>query len=160
VRMPSTADPEVPEVDYPHLTGEEHNPLMESTLPAAWCTLLIQSVRHTLAGTGAMVTGNTPFLPGDGGPHTAPDLMVVPGLAGQNFGRYEVGVHGPAPSVCIEVVSPSNTVAALDRRLGRWLAAGVAEVYELDPERETVVRVTTGPVGSRVRTRSAVTARG
>ena len=88
MRMPSSPAPQVPQVDYRHLPGDEHNSLMESTLHATWCTLLVQSVRHTLAGTGAMVTGNTPFVPGDGGPHTAPDLMGVPGMAGRPFGRY------------------------------------------------------------------------
>jgi Uma2 family endonuclease len=149
--MSSAAEPQVPEVDYPHLPGEEHNPLMESTLHAAWCTMLIQAVRHTLAGTGAMVTGNTPFVPNDGGPHTAPDLMVVPGLGDRNFGRYTVGVDGPPPSACIEVTSPSNTPAVLERRLRRWLVAGVDEVYQLDPERETVDRVWIGADGTLVR---------
>lgn len=113
---------------------------MESTLHAMWCALLIQSVRHTLADAGALVTGNTPFVPADGGPHTAPDLMVLPGLAGRQFGRYEVGRDGPPPSVCIEVQSPSNSNAAIARRLRRWLDAGVGEVYLIDPERDTLHR--------------------
>jgi hypothetical protein len=132
--------PQVPEVDYPHLPGEPHNPLMESSLHAKWCTLLIQAVRHTLAGTDALVTGNTPFVPPDGGPHTAPDLMVVPGVGGREFGRYEVGRDGPPPSVCVEIVSPSATRAQLDRRARRWLDSGTAEVYILDPARESIER--------------------
>ena len=138
VRMSSSR---VPQVDYPHLPGREHNPLLESSLHATWCTLLIQAVRHTLAHTDALVTGNTPFVPPDGGPHTAPDLMVLPGLAGRNLGRYEIGRDGPPPSVCVEVVSPSNTRSVIDRRCRRWLDAGVTEVYVLDPERETVEQV-------------------
>ncbi len=133
-------DLDVPEVDYPHLPGEEHNPLMESSLHAQWVTMLVQSVHHSLAGSGVLVTGNTPFVPSDGGPHTAPDLMVLPGLADANVGRYEVGRDGPPPVACVEVRSPSNTDAAIARRLGRWLQAGVGEVYLIDPARETVHR--------------------
>lgn len=141
MRMPSSQVPSAPEVDYPHLPDEPHNPLMESSLHAKWCTLLIQAVRHTTAGTGALVTGNTPFVPADGGPHTAPDLMVVPGVGDREFGRYEVGRDGPPPSVCVEIVSPSNSAAQIDRRTRRWLEAGVAEVYVLHPEHETVDRI-------------------
>lgn len=141
MRMSASPGQGTPEVDYPHLPGEEYDPLMESTLHAAWCTLLVQAVRHTLAGTDAMVTGNTPFVPTDGGPHTAPDLMVVPGMAGQHFGRYEIGPDRPAPTVCLEILSPSNTAAVIERRVRRWLTSGVAEVYVLDPEREVVDRV-------------------
>ncbi|MCB9380493.1 MAG: Uma2 family endonuclease [Acidimicrobiaceae bacterium] len=131
-------DTDLPEVDYPHLPGEEHNPLMESSLHAQWVTMLVQSVHHTLAGSGHLVTGNTPFVPADGGPHTAPDLMVLPGMAGQQVGRYRIGVDGPAPSVCVEVRSPSNRQSVIERRLGRWLEAGVEEVYLIDPDDDSV----------------------
>lgn len=133
------ADP--PLVDYAHLPGEEANPLMESTAHVDWIRVLLNAARHTLADTDALVTGNVPFAPGDGGPHTAPDVMVIPGAAGRHFGRYEPGAGDPMPSVCVEVLSPSNTRAEIARRCRRLLRLGVAEVYVLDPERETVVRV-------------------
>ena len=144
-------DTDVPEVDYPHLPGEEHNPLMESSLHAQWVTMLVQSVHHALAGSGCLVTGNTPFLPADGGPHTAPDLMVLEGLAGTNVGRYEVGRDGSPPVACVEVRSPSNSDAAIERRLGRWLRAGVGEVYLIDPQREVVYRALFGDAGVEFR---------
>ena len=141
--MPHSLDSpdEAYEYDYPHLPGEELDPLMESTLHSAWCTLLVQSAQHTMAGTGALVTGNTPFVPAGMKYHTAPDLMVLPGMAGREFGRYVVDEHGVVPSVCVEVVSPSNTWPRLERRYRRWLDGGVAEVYALHPERETVDRL-------------------
>ncbi len=135
-------DTDVPEVDYPHLPGQEHNPLMESSLHAQWVSMLVQSVHHSTAGSGCLVTGNTPFVPADGGPHTAPDLMVLPGMAGQQVSRYEVGRDGPPPTVCVEVRSPSNSQVTIDRRLGRWLRAGVTEVYLIDPAREAVFQAT------------------
>jgi Uma2 family endonuclease len=130
-----------PAVDYAHLPGEEQNPLMESTAHVDWSVILLNSVRHTLASTDNFVTGNVPFAPDDGGPHQAPDLMVIPGAAGRSFGRYEPGPNDPLPSVCVEIVSPSNTAADLARRSRRLLKLGVPEVYILHPLRETVVRV-------------------
>jgi hypothetical protein len=130
-----------PAVDYAHLPGEEQNPLMESTAHVDWSVILLNSVRHTLADTDNLVTGNVPFAPDDGGPHQAPDLMVIPGAGGRSFGRYEPGPGDPLPSVCVEIVSPSNTAADLARRSRRLLKLGVPEIYILHPLRETVVRV-------------------
>ena len=130
-----------PAVDYAHLPGEEHNPLMESTAHVDWGLVLLNSVRHTLAGTGQLVTGNVAFAPADGQPHTAPDLMVIPGAAGREFGRYEPGPDDPVPSACVEILSPSNSRVDIARRCTRLLRLGVAEVYVLDPIRQTVMRV-------------------
>lgn len=138
--VPLDAD-DAPEYDYPHLPGEELDPLMESTVHAAWCTLLIHAARHTLADSDALVTGNTPFVPAGTKYHTAPDLMVLPGMKGREFGRYVVADHGVPPSVCVEVVSPSNTWRHLERRYRRWLEAGVPEVYALHPEQQSVHRI-------------------
>lgn len=128
-------------VDYAHLPGEEQNPLMESTLHVKWGLVLLNSALNTRAGTDDLVTGNVAFAPGDGGPHTAPDIMVIPGAAGSEFGRYEPGPNDPLPSVCVEIVSPSNTKTSMTDRCRRLLRLGVAEVYVLDPWRDTIVRV-------------------
>ena len=130
-----------PAVEYAHLPGEEANPLMESTAHVDWGLVLLNAARHTLAGTGHLVTGNVAFAPGDGGPHTAPDVMVVPHAPGREFGRYEPTATDPQPSVCVEIPSPSNTRAEIARRSRRLLDLGVGEVYVLDPVRESVVRV-------------------
>ena len=99
-----------PAIDYAHLPGEEHNPLMESTAHVDWGLVLLNSVRHTLAGTGQLVTGNVAFAPADGQPHTAPDLMVIPGAAGREFGRYEPGPDDPVPSVWVSLASTSSNI--------------------------------------------------
>jgi Uma2 family endonuclease len=132
---------ERPAVDYAHLPGEEQNPLMESTEHVQWTTMLLNAATHTLVGSGDLVTGNVPFSPDDGGPHTAPDIMVIPGASGKSFGRYTPGVDGPMPSVAIEILSPSNRRSEIGRRCTRLLRLGVSEVYVLDPRRETMVRV-------------------
>lgn len=138
--VPIDAD-EAYEYDYPHLPGEELDPLMESTVHSAWCHLLVTSARHTLAGTDAVVCGNTPFVPAGQKYHTAPDLLVVPGMRGRDFGRYVIDEHGHVPTVCVEVVSPSNTWPKLERRYRRWLEAGVPEVYALHPLLQSVDRI-------------------
>jgi Putative restriction endonuclease len=140
---------ERPMVDYAHLPGEEQNPLMESTAHVDWGLVLLSSVRHTLAATDNLVTGNVAFAPSDGEPHTAPDVMVIPGAAGREFGRYEPGPDDPLPSACVEILSPSNTVADINRRCARLLRLGVPEVYVLDPRRETVMRIESNGDGLR-----------
>jgi Uma2 family endonuclease len=121
-----------PTVDYAHLPGEEQNPLMESTLHVDWGLVLLNSARHTLANTNHLVTGNVAFAPNDGLPHTAPDIMVIPNAAGREFGRYEPGPDDPLPSVCVEILSPSNTRADISRRCERLLRLGVPEVYKAE----------------------------
>lgn len=64
---------------------------MESTAHVDWGLVLLNAARPTLAGTDHLVTGNVAFAPDDGGPHTAPDIMVIPHAAGRDFGRYEPG---------------------------------------------------------------------
>lgn len=131
-----------PAVEYAHLPGEEHNPLMESTAHVDWTIVLLNASRHALAHTDDLVTGNVPFDPGDGLPRPAPDVMVIPGAIGRDFGCYVVGRDGPMPTVCVEILSPSNTRAQIRRRCRRFLGLGIGEVYVLDPIRDTVVHVT------------------
>lgn len=145
---PLDADDQAPEYDYPHLPGEQLDPLMESTVHSAWCMLLVQSARHTLADTDALVTGNTPFVPSGANYHTAPDLMVVPGMRGREFGSYVVDEHGAPPSVCVELVdgaivrsdalgchSPAMRMAftRVDDRLGLCCPGGRVVAPDDDP---------------------------
>ena len=129
--------------DYPHFTDNPENPLMESSTHSRWVGRLIEVIGsiHRELGSGALVCGNTPFLPPDGFPQTAPDLMVVAGLIDRHITRYVIGEGMPAPTVCVEVISESNTPAIIRRRCGRWLNAGVPEVYALDPLRSTFQRL-------------------
>lgn len=134
-------DDEAPEYDYPHLPGEELDPLMESSLHSRWLGFLLTTVTSALAHTDALVTGNTPFVPSGTKYHTAPDVVVLPGLRGQDIGRYVVDEYGVVPTVCVEIVSPSNTWPRPERRYRRWLEAGVPEVYAIYPKRQQVQRI-------------------
>ena len=62
-------------------------------------------------------------------------------MRGRDFGRYVVDEHSFIPSVCVEVVSPSNGWAQLERRYRRWLEAGVPEVYAVHPMQQSVDRI-------------------
>lgn len=140
-------------LDYEYLPDRPENPVMESTLHAAWGHLLYGALAHTLADTGALVTGNVRFDADADGPRTAPDIMVVPGKAGEHFGVYAPGPDGPPPSASIEILSPSNTEAQIERRVRRMLELGVGEVYVLDPVAHTVDRASFD--GDRVTFRDA-----
>lgn len=129
-------------LDYEYLPDRPENPVSESTLHAQWGHLLIGAISHTLAGSDVLVTGNVRWDPNGDGPRTAPDVMVIPGMAGEHFGVYAPGPGDPVPSVCIEIRSPSNTDAIIERRTRAQLELGVAEVYVLDPWEHTVDRAT------------------
>lgn len=55
-------------------------------------------------------------------------------LAGPMEGGYLLG----APDLAVEIVSPSETAAILDRKVDRLLAAGAAEVWVVYPETRKV----------------------
>ncbi len=65
-----------------------------------------------------------------------PDVSIpsLEQLAGPKPGGY---LHG-APDLAVEVVSPSETAAILDRKVRRLLAAGESEVWVVYPETRTV----------------------
>ena len=42
------------------------------------------------------------------------------------------------PELIVEVVSPSDTWAAMEQKVEQWLAAGVSEVWVVDPDSRTV----------------------
>ena len=133
--------PEVRPPDYSFLPGEEHNPLMKSTVHVDWCYLLVTAARHALAGTDHLVTGNVVFAPDDGGPDTAPDLMVIPGLRGTDFERYEPGPRDPMPSVCVTIRAAFDIEAEVTERCRRLLRLGIGEVYTIDLINDRINRI-------------------
>ena len=59
-------------------------------------------------------------------------------------------VYANAPAdLCVEVRSPSNTTAGLTRKVREYFAAGVRQVWVVDPDERTVT-VYTGPGNGRV----------
>jgi Uma2 family endonuclease len=52
--------------------------------------------------------------------------------------RGEEGCHG-APDLIIEILSPSNSVTEMQRKLDLYREAGVREYWVVDPDHESVV---------------------
>ncbi len=54
------------------------------------------------------------------------------------------GFEAQLPDLVVEVVSPRDSWAAVERKVDAWLGAGVREVWIADPSRELVVSLTSG----------------
>ncbi len=145
---------------YPHLVGEEDNPLVEAPEHLDWILVMVGAVRHQLAGSDVLVTGNIAWFPPDDGPAVAPDLLVIPGLRADRLGRvqrdgrrmrsYRQSPDDPVPTAAVEVASASNSTAELQAKAARYLLAGVHDVLTIDPERSQVRRWRLEPDGAAV----------
>jgi Uma2 family endonuclease len=71
------------------------------------------------------------------------------------LGRRVVGYHSEVPDLCVEVVSPSNTMKQLKAKAKEYLFAGVRRVWIVDPEDRTVT-VVVDPLESRTLEADAV----
>ena len=75
-------------------------------------------------------------------------LIRIPDVAFVSWSRLPGGVvpQDPvpdlAPDLAIEVLSPSNTRAEMDRKRREYFAAGVRLVWQIDPENRTVAAYT------------------
>lgn len=72
-----------------------------------------------------------------------PDTVRGPDVSFVSRARYEaskdlVGAFPGAPDLAVEVLSPSNTPAAIHAKVGDYLAAGTRLVWVIDPASETV----------------------
>lgn len=73
----------------------------------------------------------------------APDTVRGPDVSFVSRERFEgstdpVGAFPGAPDLAIEVLSPSNTPAAMHAKVADYLAAGTRCVWVIDPDAETV----------------------
>lgn len=59
-------------------------------------------------------------------------------------GKYPEGDLFLAPDLVVEVLSPGNTGLEVDEKLAEYLAAGVALVWIVNPDRRTIPRVSAG----------------
>jgi len=83
--------------------------------------------------------------PADGTFELMPDLVRIPDAAFTNWDRFP-GRRYPAaripqlaPNLAVEVLSPSNTPREMARKRQDYFAAGVELVWEIDPEKRTVM---------------------
>jgi Uma2 family endonuclease len=89
------------------------------------------------AGEGTVLTGEPGFkLESDPDLVRAPDVAYVrlDRLEGQDRSKYPT----VAPDLAVEVVSPSDTFAAVEEKAAMWLSYGTRLVWVVEPEKEQV----------------------
>ena len=87
----------------------------------------------------------------------APGLIRIPDLSFVSWDRVPGGARkvpkepilNLVPDLAVEVISPGNSRAEMDRKLGEYFAAGVKLVWYVYPRTRTV-KVFTGPKRSRI----------
>lgn len=82
-----------------------------------------------------------------------PDTVRGPDLSFYSAGRLPLGqvvvtYHTEVPDLCVEVVSPSNSLRKLKDKAKEYLFAGVRMVWIVDPD-ERSVTIITEPIESR-----------
>jgi Uma2 family endonuclease len=87
---------------------------------------------------GEVTTGNTGyFIFRNPDTIRAPDIgfiqAVRAAIGGDSDGYWEF-----APDLAIEILSPTDTYGAVQRKIDDWLDAGTRLVWVVDPERKTV----------------------
>ncbi|MBX9580988.1 MAG: Uma2 family endonuclease [Gemmataceae bacterium] len=90
------------------------------------------------------MTGEAGFYELDGGRVRGPDIAFVSWDRSPGRRRSEDPIPLLSPDLVVEVLSPSNTRAEMDRKRGEYFRAGVRLVWEVDPRQRTV-RVYTNP---------------
>ncbi len=82
-------------------------------------------------------------LGADGMIRTFPDQVRIPDVCFISWDRYsgptvpDEGVSSSVPNLAVEVLSPSNTRAEMDRKLRDYFLAGVELVWVVDPKTQT-----------------------
>ncbi|MFN0102335.1 MAG: Uma2 family endonuclease [Bryobacteraceae bacterium] len=127
--------PERPGVDVEMLDGKvvemakpsfEHNEMMIRC--AHVLTVLCKSRFPNLR-----VSGDTEFVL-NAGTVQAPDVVLLDQPAFETAGRYR-GALQCAPALAVEIVSPHDTSAHVDDKVGNYLEAGAKTVWVLWPRR-------------------------
>jgi Uma2 family endonuclease len=74
----------------------------------------------------------------------APDVSFTPWSAFEGDEIPEEAYWSVAPALAVEVLSPDNTIAEIDRKIGEFLAAGTKLFWVIDPADKTA-KVYTSP---------------
>ncbi len=108
--------------------------VQESLLAAEIIQLLGPFVRANTLGI---------LLGADGMIRTFPDQVRIPDVSFISWDRYpgeevpKEGVSSFVPKLVVEVLSPGNTKAEIDRKLRDYFLAGVELVWVIDPKAQT-----------------------
>lgn len=121
---------------YPDSDGQ---PMSDNTKQFRWIVVLKENLEILFANrTDVFVAGDLLWYATEGRPEVrvAPDVMVVLGRPKGDRGSYQQWQEDNiAPQVVFEVLSPSNTVLEMSRKLLFYQRYGVSEYYVFDPDR-------------------------
>ena len=124
-----------PDLRFPDSDGK---PMADNTEQFRWIVLIKENLEILFAtDPNVFVAGDLLWypLPSRLVAPTAPDVMVVFGRSKGRRGSYRQWQEGNiAPQVVFEILSPSNTVDEMDRKLEFYDTYGVEEYYLYDPE--------------------------
>lgn len=109
-----------------------------STAASLLTTVIIQRIWNFVAKKNLGVV-----LGADGMIRTFPGQVRIPDVSFISWDRYpgdevpDEGISSFMPNLAIEVLSPSNTKAEIDRKLRDYFSAGVEFAWVIDPKTQT-----------------------
>ncbi|KKD38332.1 Uma2 family endonuclease [Limnoraphis robusta Tam1] len=114
-------------------------PMSDNTLQFRWITVIQYNLDWLFADNPQVfVAGNLLWYPVEGYPKIcqAPDIMVAFGVEKGERGSYKQWEeHNTAPQVAFEILSPSNTLKEMNKKLLFYARYGVEEYYIYDPQK-------------------------
>jgi Uma2 family endonuclease len=124
------------EIEYPTSDGK---PMADNTLQWEWIVTIKSGLEKLFwEEPDVFVASDLLWYPfeGDNKTSIAPDVLVALGRPKGHRGCYKQWEEGGvAPQVVFEILSPSNTVAEITRKLLNYEQFGVEEYYVFDPDR-------------------------
>jgi Uma2 family endonuclease len=124
------------EIEYPESDGK---PMADNTLQWEWIVTIKNGLENLFwEQPDVFVASDLLWYPyeGDNKTSIAPDVLVAFGRPKGHRGCYKQWEEdGVAPQVVFEIVSPSNTVIEMSRKLSAYAQFGVEEYYLFDPDR-------------------------
>ncbi|PIE18795.1 MAG: hypothetical protein CSA66_03845 [Proteobacteria bacterium] len=108
--------------------------MADNTKQYGWIVLLAENLD---AIREDFVAGDLLWYPVEGSPkiRVAPDVLIAPGRPKGHRGSYQQWKEaGVAPSVVVEVLSPSNSLPEMTRKVRFYDQYGVDEIIVVDPE--------------------------
>lgn len=127
--------PSVPEVTYPESDGK---PMADNTRQFRWIVTIQQNLDWLYADNPEVfVAGDLLWYPVEGRNTivNAPDVLVVFGRPKGDRGSYQQWKEDNIPpQVVFEILSPSNTMREMERKVLFYDRYGVEEYYIYDPD--------------------------
>jgi Uma2 family endonuclease len=123
-----------PDIFYPETDGQ---PMGENTIQFRWIVKIQQNLNSLfIHDPNVFVAGDLFWYPveGDNSSVYAPDVMVVFGRPkGDRMSYLQWSEANIPPQVVVEILSPSNTKAQMERKLAFYQRYGVEEYYIYNP---------------------------